>query len=434
MTKARIVTGFDTGSRVVHCHRGDITKNVFALSHRWQERQGSQNWTVNCDGETYPCNLFPEEASNLQSYVDKYGSLWLDYICIKQGDDKDKVAQVSIMGGIYSNATSLIVGPGLAPCMPNMDYIERAWCIQERMFGRVKFPWNFDNEDPDKLIAFARDLLVRLPGIDAVSDKLWDDYDHRENWRVGALQSAKQKFPQAAAEIERAIHLMTDNDKVELAKLVFKIRELISCDEPVDDIMWNEKMFDCVSAFALDRLYGVWGVPMYHKGVELPYDNPQRAWQLVCQHYPASNYAYYSRLIAYTPTTSVDDPFFGFTEHASVTSVVHNLLQCGEPSATDPTHEERWQYNHYPERCPDSEVLSVTIRRGHGFFSIVWDEDERAGVVISVSAFRAHGKLERPFLRFVDRCNAIRSQRIYWRCPFELHNHIRDKINSGNWS
>jgi len=421
MTQARIVTDINSSNHSIECQRANITSKVHALSHRWQERDGSTKWTVHCEGESYTCQLFPQEATNLENYVEKYGPLWLDYICIKQGDENDKIAQVSIMGSIYSNATSLIVGVDLAPRMPGPEYIHRAWCIQERMFGKVKFPWNFDNEDPDQLIAFACDLLGRLPGLDAISDKLLSDYDSRENWRVKAIRESVSRFPEAADEIRRAVPLMEQNRKLELAKLVFKIRELVSCDEPVDPRHWNTKMFTCVSAFALDRLFGVWGVPMHHKNIQLPYDNPKRAWQLIVQHYPGAEYAFY-----------IDRDM---NSHCTVSTAVHHLLQCGgtfQPS--EPIAEDTWKYNKRSEYCSDDQVLHVIIRRGHGFASIVWDDDESVGMLISYDAIRAHqGKNQGPFLHFVNEVRA-KGRKIFWRCQFELSDYVSGRVTSGEWN
>jgi len=434
MVQARVIVSFDKSNKVVHAKRSQITNKVFALSHRWQDRPGSDQWTVECDGESYPCELFDEEVMHLDSYARKYGNLWLDYICIKQGDEDDKIAQVSIMGNIYSNATSLIVGVDLAPCMPKPEYIDRAWCIQERMFGRVRFPWDLDNEDPAQLVEFARDLLTRMGPLDPISDKLWDDYDYREDWRVTNLNKAKNSYPNLSSEIDQAIQLMTSSEKTELAKLVLRMREKISCDDPVDE-KWNEKMFDCVCSFAHDRLYGVWGVPMYHKGVELPYDNPQGAWNLVAQHYPNAGFGFYSRLISKKGQSGVDQPFFGFTEHTNVEDLVCNLLQCGNPGSYDPDHVEHWEYNMRPERCDPAEVLKVKIRRSPGFLSIVWEGDESIGVVIDISAMKARKecKHERPFTRLSDRVIASSGRGMYWRCQFELHNYVAAKIQSGQW-
>jgi hypothetical protein len=144
-TKARVISSVDFDCKTFHLTKQDLSYDIWGFSHRWEMRDGAETWHVICGNETYTCLMFPHEVQNIQSYLDSQEcvGLWLDYVCINQNDEKDKCAQVGIMGTLYMAVTSLVVGKGLAPVMPSIDYTDRAWCMQERMFGRIKFPQNF---------------------------------------------------------------------------------------------------------------------------------------------------------------------------------------------------------------------------------------------------------------------------------------------------
>eukprot|EP00300_Choanocystis_sp_HF-7_P034615 c4748_g1_i1.p1 GENE.c4748_g1_i1~~c4748_g1_i1.p1 ORF type:complete len:434 (+),score=82.15 c4748_g1_i1:69-1370(+) len=362
MVQPRVILGLDSGSRTINTTRRDVDESCYALSHRWESRNPSMpSWLVYCDEEApYECLLQDSEAENLKNYLNDFApTLWLDYICIDQNGDEDKNAQVSIMGSIYARAVSLIVGEHLSPKMPPRDYLSRAWCIQERSFGSVKFPWNFDECDGDYLITFAETLNWRVPHMRDL--KIRDRYDYTENWRVKSLQDGAENFPEAGDEIRQITRMMTEGqrDKVAMARLSLRIRELISCDDLVEPVYWHSLMFACSCSFPKDKLYGVWGVPMYMKGVDLPYDDPVRAWNLILEHYPQANFALYHN------PQDPHKPLPGHVNFNNVNDVMAQIL--GVSSYSEP--ERVLQHRRYWEN--DQVVISV----GEECVAFGWHKD-----------------------------------------------------------
>jgi hypothetical protein len=127
--RARIINRIDFESKTFYLRTDALTLDIWAISHRWEDRAGSDTWKVICDGdETYSCQMFAREVSNLQNYLDSAdgcAGLWLDYICINQKDDADKCEQVGLMGSLYLGVVSLVVGASLAPVLPSPDYMNR---------------------------------------------------------------------------------------------------------------------------------------------------------------------------------------------------------------------------------------------------------------------------------------------------------------------
>lgn len=165
--KPRMIYDVNIENKVISCRREIPRASNHALSHRWEDRAYASQWTVYVEGDDpYTCSLTGDEANNLQVYIIKYGpGLWLDYVCINQQSPDDKNAQVSIMGQIYLECCTLVVGPKLSPQMPPRDYTSRAWCVQERMFGSIKFPF-LENPalcDPGQLTHFAQSMIWRIP-------------------------------------------------------------------------------------------------------------------------------------------------------------------------------------------------------------------------------------------------------------------------------
>ena len=113
--------GLDT--KIISCKRETPSEANHAISHRWEgdarDNPMYLQWTVEVEGEDpYGCRLTIDEATHMHIYLSKYGQgLWLDYVCINQGSNDDKNAQVSIMGQIYLGCCTLVVGPSLSPKM-----------------------------------------------------------------------------------------------------------------------------------------------------------------------------------------------------------------------------------------------------------------------------------------------------------------------------
>lgn len=96
--QARVIMSILPNEKIIKCTRIDMTEKNFAFSHRWEDRsQGTDTYHVHCNDETpFPCQLTAEEVHHLQYYLDSLGQgLWLDYVCIDQSSDTDKVAQVT---------------------------------------------------------------------------------------------------------------------------------------------------------------------------------------------------------------------------------------------------------------------------------------------------------------------------------------------------
>ena len=96
-TRARIISSIDIASKTFYLRTDSLSYDIWAFSHRWEERIGCDRWHVVCDGdETHTCLMSAREVSNMQTYLDSShcAGLWLDYICINQKDEADKCAQV----------------------------------------------------------------------------------------------------------------------------------------------------------------------------------------------------------------------------------------------------------------------------------------------------------------------------------------------------
>jgi hypothetical protein len=94
-----------------------------------------------------------------------------------------------------------------------------------------------------------------------------------------------EQVRQAAREIERS-------NWTEVACLFLTIRERVFADVDFDAKQWTQLMLDCAASRLKDKLYGLWGVSMNMKGIELPYDDPNRALHLVHLHYPQAAFVY----------------------------------------------------------------------------------------------------------------------------------------------
>lgn len=137
--------------------------------------------------------------------------------------------------------------------MPPTDYLERAWCFQERHFGFVRFPWNFETCDPEYLKRFARDITAELPGIGSVlADKTEDALLPTETWRLDAMPSLLQNHPDIASDLEAAREAMITSQNnpsycLELSKICLRMREKIDlfADVDIDPWHWQIKMFEC---------------------------------------------------------------------------------------------------------------------------------------------------------------------------------------------
>ncbi|KAF0700195.1 Aste57867_9249 [Aphanomyces stellatus] len=339
----RFIASINLSSSSIHCTRvTTIQPTHFALSHRWQDRSSAtcNSFTVFCDHDPpYTVSLTLVEATNILSYLTQTlvgDGLWLDYVCVNQADKADACAQVHVMGHIYTHATSVIVGDDLGPVMPPRAYLRRAWCVQERMFGPIRFVWDMDAQDGAYLAEFAADVASRVDGLAAIAACLHRPYDAaRDRWRLAALLQhgpveahgwrhhlAKLTLGERTAENRRA-----------MAVAILRLRELVTCTHAVDPSEWHCLVFDCEATVEKDRLFGPWGHPLRQIGLDVQYDRPDVTWRRLAIHFPEAEYAFHASRA--TPAT----PHGGFSGFATVHQLVqhvtdHERLPPGRTAAT----------------------------------------------------------------------------------------------------
>ena len=262
-TKARVISSIDFESKTFHLTTQNLSSDVWGFSHRWEVRDGAETWQVICGDERYTCLMFPHEVHNIQDYLDggECIGLWLDYVCINQNDEQDKCAQVGIMGSLYMTVTSLVVGKGLAPVMPAIDYTDRAWCMQERMFGRIKFPQNFEEADEEHVQKFASEMISRLPGLRQAKKYFLKDscyWDWNEHWRVDSIREQRynEMYEKCNELLEEIVESIQNEDYMKTCFLGLKIRERVNADLNIDQKAWTNLMNSCSATYQHDRIYG----------------------------------------------------------------------------------------------------------------------------------------------------------------------------------
>jgi hypothetical protein len=102
-----------------------ICPSFTALSYVWGIKAAKSDFIT--------CNSFTVEVtqnchSALRHLREKFGrfTIWIDAICINQGDDDEKIEQIRLMGDIYSTARTVYVwlGEGNAATNATMAYFE----------------------------------------------------------------------------------------------------------------------------------------------------------------------------------------------------------------------------------------------------------------------------------------------------------------------
>lgn len=81
-----------------------------ALSYVWGDQNEVREIEVNNKVFSVTINL--EEALRVLRYQTEHRILWVDAICINQGDLEEKTSQIQLMGEIYSRATKTIIWLG----------------------------------------------------------------------------------------------------------------------------------------------------------------------------------------------------------------------------------------------------------------------------------------------------------------------------------
>ncbi|ETW05346.1 hypothetical protein H310_04284 [Aphanomyces invadans] len=422
--QARVIRSISSSDRVIQCTRVTMNSSHFAISHRWQNRAQCDVYTVQCDDEPpYTCELFPDEVVNLEQYVAKLGYVWLDYVCIDQSSDADKVAQVNIMGQIYANATSIVLGAGLHPTMPPRDYLKRAWCFQERMFGPIRFVWDMDAQDLDHLTEFAKDIALRVSGLSESISFIDRKYDYNEDWRIATLRKIPQKYPQTAALCNQMEHHIrdhrNDHSQRQIAITALRIRELVPCDHPIVTSEWNLFLFDCQASIEKDRLYGTWGVPMYQLNVPLSYDYPDATWHQIAKHFPEADYAFHA------PHDAPDQPHGGFSGFGTVTQLMCHIMKYAPlrpgTHAKAPIGGTQYTMAHSSEVCGivwDEAYVGIAWNKHppiQTFHFIASKECIRRGKGVGGEA----GPVKK-YIRLIERLRKLGANIPHWTVTFEL--------------
>jgi hypothetical protein len=362
-----------------------------------------KDWTVVCACEeniggrmlsypdkSYKCSLTSIEAENLSALLEKKLSLWCDYICINQADPSDKTEQIPLMGTLYFTACTLILGMDFASCMPPDDYVFRAWCIQERDYGAIECHWDFENPQFDRfsLRQFVFEVLKRVPmvigsrgikvdlhrhisqGVNLCAVYEYVRWFNFENEPINEMTSDKTAtltdviqqllsthlvdlYSQCKTEVsEVVLDLLTaigktdyDDDDLNISKCFLRLREVVSCTFEVQPLTCQYQVFDSQASFAEDRIYAIWGVPMWmRKQQQLPYPHHAEALKLIYKSYPSAEFAFYRRphqFVPFTYFTQVQDLILHFITNGQIVAKEY-LCTYHEYPITGERKESSW--------------------------------------------------------------------------------------------
>ncbi|KAI1283608.1 heterokaryon incompatibility protein-domain-containing protein [Xylaria sp. FL0933] len=106
-----------------------------ALSYAWGEHRPYSTIYINGLRHTVSGNL--ESALRHLRYRDKPRTLWVDALCINQGDINERNSQVRLMGTIYSNCTGVLAWLG-----PEYNDSDLAFDFLETMPGDPEVHWD----------------------------------------------------------------------------------------------------------------------------------------------------------------------------------------------------------------------------------------------------------------------------------------------------
>ncbi|KAF1931102.1 HET-domain-containing protein [Didymella exigua CBS 183.55] len=105
--------------RIKHVRLSDGLK-FNALSYAWGGDSPCYNIVIHDDDEAYYyairenlCDFFNTTRFSISSWRSEW--IWIDQICIDQGNPKERCHQVNSMAQLYSTAHSTIIWPGLPP-------------------------------------------------------------------------------------------------------------------------------------------------------------------------------------------------------------------------------------------------------------------------------------------------------------------------------
>lgn len=114
-----------------------------ALSYVWG-RSGSIQHTISCNGIDMPLTKSCHEALCALRCIYGAVTIWVDAICIHQGNDEEKGVQISLMREIYTWARAVYVwlGPGTHQSDKTIDWFFYATKRQPKTPG---IPWVSSN-------------------------------------------------------------------------------------------------------------------------------------------------------------------------------------------------------------------------------------------------------------------------------------------------
>ncbi len=272
--------------------------NLCAISHRWNI--AAQDGKVDCKviinelGQTYHWRA-PIQKGCFQ-WIRELGRenkdrvVWMDQICIPQKTANDfKSSQISLMGQLFSDATTVICGYNCAEIGEDSasvkdyfnNYFERAWTQQEFMFGKVIFhPFLIDKLNiDDTLYIIKRTFLFSEEYdsfLDAVIHKLkgyaWIRSTEQARYDK-LLKHCREEYSRESLHLLNHLWELGWNDsrareenKREILSHLLKFRSIC---EWKGQNMLNFKILDLMCSVhcenAKDQLYGVFGVIYYHR-------------------------------------------------------------------------------------------------------------------------------------------------------------------------
>jgi len=101
--------------RVVSLHDGPKFE---ALSYVWGEKDPTDNTRINLDGQSFSITPNLHAALKRLRQTSSQRTLWVDAVCINQGDNAEKSVQVAMMSDIYARTSGAILWLGEEPELP----------------------------------------------------------------------------------------------------------------------------------------------------------------------------------------------------------------------------------------------------------------------------------------------------------------------------
>eukprot|EP00300_Choanocystis_sp_HF-7_P001197 c10966_g1_i1.p1 GENE.c10966_g1_i1~~c10966_g1_i1.p1 ORF type:complete len:795 (-),score=143.73 c10966_g1_i1:53-2437(-) len=114
---------------------------VVCLSHRWVDHKGL-TFTARATGAhaDYDVSGCTHALLRLIAIILSEGAVvWIDRVCVDQSDERDKEAQLSLVGAIFAQSIVLAVSPEYGPVWSDPFYFNRAWTLAETQLNHVVY-------------------------------------------------------------------------------------------------------------------------------------------------------------------------------------------------------------------------------------------------------------------------------------------------------